>query len=457
MRILLTAHQFLPEYFSGTEILTYTTAKELQRRGHEVRVFTGAPSIPGAAENGLFDAYVHDGLPVERFHHAFVPLGEQSNLVEMEYDLHLVRDRFRDLLARARPHIVHFFHLSRISSAPIPVCRANGIPAFLTPTDFWCVCPTCQLRLPDNTVCPGPDPDAANCVRHLAALLGTRTAALFAKLPTGFSRAAVRIAGALPAHANPLLDMVRALAQRKPTIIGRVNQLDGIFVPSRVMHAVLSRHGVSPGIMRSCPFGIAPGSATIPRAGDAGGRLRVGYIGTLAEQKGVHVLVAAFRALAGRELELMIYGGLNDFPAYVARLRSLAAGDPRITFYGTFPNDEINGVLAGIDVLVVPSIWCENTPLVVLSAQEAGCPVIASDMAGLSEAIRHEENGLLFAAGDAAALQATVGRVAADRALLKRLSQACRKPRSVVDYVDQLEDSYTMALAHIRPQDGKIR
>lgn len=457
MRILLTTHQFLPEYFSGTEILTYTTAKELQRRGHDVLVFTGAPSSADAAENRPFDAYVHEGLPVERFHHAFVPLGGQTNVVEMEYDLHLVRERFRELLERARPQIVHFFHLSRISSSPIPVCRAKGIPAFLTPTDFWCVCPTCQLRLPDDTVCPGPEPDAANCVRHLASVQGTRVSAMFARLPAGLARAAVRVARTLPPRAHPLLGMVRALAQRKPTIIGRVNQLNGIFVPSRVMHEVLSRHGVSPGIMHACPFGIAPGSPTLPRAGGGGGRLRVGYIGTLAEQKGVHVLVPAFRALAGRELELKIYGGFSDFPQYVAHLRSLAGGDPRITFCGTFANSDIGGVLAGIDVLVVPSIWSENTPLVILSAQEAGCPVIASDMAGMSEAVRHEENGLLFAPGDAAALREAIGRVADDRALLLRLSQACRKPRSAVDYVDQLEEAYTMALETVTPKTGNPR
>jgi glycosyltransferase involved in cell wall biosynthesis len=155
--------------------------------------------------------------------------------------------------------------------------------------------------------------------------------------------------------------------------------------------------------------------------------------------------VAAFRALAEDDLELKIFGGFGDFPEYVARLRALAGGDPRIAFCGTFPNSDIGTVLAGIDVLVVPSVWCENTPLVVFSAQEAGCPVIASDMAGLSEAIRHEENGLLFAPGDAGALRETILRVANDRALLPRLSRACRKPRSAVDYVDQLEESYKMA------------
>ncbi len=43
MKILLTAHQFLPEFSSGTEVLTYEVATELIRLGHEVRVLTGWP------------------------------------------------------------------------------------------------------------------------------------------------------------------------------------------------------------------------------------------------------------------------------------------------------------------------------------------------------------------------------------------------------------------------------
>jgi glycosyltransferase involved in cell wall biosynthesis len=49
-----------------------------------------------------------------------------------------------------------------------------------------------------------------------------------------------------------------------------------------------------------------------------------------------------------------------------------------------------------LDVLVVPSIWYENTPLVIYSAQAAGCPVIASNLGGIAEVKHHEDNGLLF-------------------------------------------------------------
>ena len=64
------------------------------------------------------------------------------------------------------------------------------------------------------------------------------------------------------------------------------------------------------------------------------------------------------------------------------------------------PNESIGDVFSELDVLVVPSVWYENTPLAIYSAQEAGCPVIASNLGGMSEVIKHEKNGLLFEAGD---------------------------------------------------------
>ena len=62
MKILYTTHQFLPDYSAGTEILTYSTAKEISRRGHEVSIFTGYP-VKGAVEaSHAFDRYEYDGM-----------------------------------------------------------------------------------------------------------------------------------------------------------------------------------------------------------------------------------------------------------------------------------------------------------------------------------------------------------------------------------------------------------
>jgi len=135
---------------------------------------------------------------------------------------------------------------------------------------------------------------------------------------------------------------------------------------------------------------------------------------------------------------LKIYGNPQDFPDYYARLRALSDGCQTIQFCGTFPNAEIAHVLAEIDALVVPSLWYENTPLVVYSALAAQCPVIASDLPGLSEVVRHGWNGLTFPAGDVASLHCRLARLVGETDLLVHLTANCKKPKSTTTYVDEL-------------------
>jgi glycosyltransferase involved in cell wall biosynthesis len=146
------------------------------------------------------------------------------------------------------------------------------------------------------------------------------------------------------------------------------------------------------------------------------------------------------------DLRVLIYGREADSADYAMGLRDLARGDRRVEFLGTFPNDQIGQILAQMDVLVVPSVWLENTPLVVYSAQAAGCPIIASDVGGISEVVTHEDNGLLFPAGDPRQLALNLARVARDPALLAQLSQRARAPKPVSVYVDELIAVYRSLL-----------
>lgn len=77
--------------------------------------------------------------------------------------------------------------------------------------------------------------------------------------------------------------------------------------------------------------------------------------GALAWQKGVHVLVKAFRTVPERKAVLRIYGDPAVFPDYAARLRQ-AADPTNRHFEGLVPNEEVGRVLAETDVLVVPSL-----------------------------------------------------------------------------------------------------
>ena len=156
MKILLTVHQFFPDYVSGTEVLTFNVAKELIRCGHEVRVLTGAPSSGPLRDENRFDEYEIEGIHVHRFSHAMEPMGGQSVLMEQEYSNALVTRFFRFLLAGFRPDVVHIFHMSRLGAAIIDVAVDMQTPIYFTPTDFWGACPTNLMMLPDGTPCGGP-------------------------------------------------------------------------------------------------------------------------------------------------------------------------------------------------------------------------------------------------------------------------------------------------------------
>ena len=168
MRILLTTHQFFPQFAAGTEVLTCSVACELIKRGHVVHVVTGHPGSANLADEDRFDEYDFEGIHVYRFHHAYTPMGGQASLIEVGYDNHLGANYFERILQSFKPDLVHFFHLNRLGTGLIDRAALAGVRRFMTPTDFWALCPTGQLLLDDGNRCAGPSADAGNCLKHFA-------------------------------------------------------------------------------------------------------------------------------------------------------------------------------------------------------------------------------------------------------------------------------------------------
>lgn len=104
---------------------------------------------------------------------------------------------------------------------------------------------------------------------------------------------------------------------------------------------------------------------------------------------------------------------------------------PGVFAWGYLPYSNFRAALDQNGVLIFPSRYVsEGHPGVVIEALMAGMPVIASDLPGPSEVIRHEENGLLVRTGDAAALAAAMVRLATDDELLRLLSKGARDSAS---------------------------
>lgn len=146
-------------------------------------------------------------------------------------------------------------------------------------------------------------------------------------------------------------------------------------------------------------------------------------------RKGIEVLLEALKLVrqGGNDVRLRAIGPFET-PAYEAEVRALVAklgiGDA-IEWTGFVTN--IASELAKIDALVLPSLFGEGLPMVVLEAMAAGVPVIASDVEGVPEAIIDREDGLLVQPGDAASLAAAINELTSglvDYSTLSRNAQA---------------------------------
>jgi glycosyltransferase involved in cell wall biosynthesis len=146
------------------------------------------------------------------------------------------------------------------------------------------------------------------------------------------------------------------------------------------------------------------------------GPLRVGYIGMLTPNKGVHTLAAAATMLGNdAPFEYLIAGdGKPEFVQEV--LASFPAS--KTSYFGWV---DANAFYPSIDVLVVPSVSAECFGNVCVEALSFGVPVVVARSGALPELVEHEKSGLIFKAGDHAALADCLRQIAGDRPLLKRM------------------------------------
>lgn len=440
MKILLTIHNFFPGNAAGTEVLTYSVAKELICLGHTVRILTGHAASDHFDDKKRFDEYEFEGIHIYRFFHSLAPMGDQHSLIEMDLDCHLSSLQFDQILSDYRPDVIHLFHLKRLGSKLIEQAVDANIPVFMTPTDFWAICPMVQLMLPDGKMCSGPTKYAGNCVKHLAAMTqGTTKKLLMQWIPASlFEHAGYLLARQKSFNSNHIGE-IKALSVRLNTNIQRFNLLNKIVVPTRLMYNMLKENGVSPEKMTLSGYGIETVGDEFSRVRKRRNTLTIGFIGTLTQNKGCHVLIDAFKMLPVGMAKLHIYGARSErFVEYAANLEVRAAHHDAIAFCGTFAPSDISAILANFDVLVVPSIWYENAPLVAYAAQANQCPVIASNFPGLSELIEHNKNGLLFEPNNAKELANQLTRLITENDLLENLSRSARTPKSTKQYVSEL-------------------
>jgi glycosyltransferase involved in cell wall biosynthesis len=172
-------------------------------------------------------------------------------------------------------------------------------------------------------------------------------------------------------------------------LIGSFGKVDAFLAPSRFLidtfHAAGFRYPITHVVQPISPFPAAPMTV-------GGGYFL--FIGRLAEEKGVTTLIDAWETLGGTTVLKIIGTGPEE-----TILRQRAKSIPGVEFLGYQTGEAWEKALIGAKALIVPSIWYENMPYVVLEALSRGKPVIATNLGGVPERIQEGENGWLFEAG----------------------------------------------------------
>jgi len=141
--------------------------------------------------------------------------------------------------------------------------------------------------------------------------------------------------------------------------------------------------------------------------------------------------------------ELRIYGHISEHsPDYFDMLKRKAGGKNNIKFMGEYYVEEAPEIFSQLDVLVVPSIWHENSPLTIHEAFMAGVPVITSNIGGMAELVKHNINGLLFKVGDSEDLYQTMKMVIENPELLSELNEEIVPIKSIDEDAEELERIY---------------
>jgi glycosyltransferase involved in cell wall biosynthesis len=380
-----------------------------------------------------------EGLPVHR-----ISFSKRYHFFHLkEYFNQEIEDHIFNYFANLRPDLVHVVHAMHLSTASIWAAKQLNLPVISTATDFWYVCPTFQLVKWDESLCRGPHPlTCLACVTAEPAGASIRRVASRKWLAKVLSPILVTLGKLRLFHSDWLASLVW-LSQRPQWMKKTLSQVDVLLTPTANTTRLLTINGIRPSELRTSGFGIETNARPTLPGYREDLTLRVGYIGTFRHTKGLHVLLKAMRHLPSDKVRLEVYGSFGHFPAYDTVVQHLAKGLDNVAFQGTFPNEQLPQVFGGLDVLVMPSLWYENSPLVVLSSFALKTPVVASNVGSLADLIEHGTNGLLFKMGDEDDLALQLRRLIEDPSLLKRLRAGAPEVRTIDQNAEELLGIYS--------------
>lgn len=339
-------------------------------------------------EAHLLRAYGHEVIQFTRHNDAIRDMPSWKVALRTIWNRETCRD-LRQVIRQERPAIVHFTNtFPLISPAAYYAARTEGAKVVQSLHNYRLLCPNAQF-LRDGRPCETclGRRVAWRAVQHACYRNDRRSTAVVAAMLT-FHRSL--------GTWHRAVDLYLALTE-----FGRRKFIEGGLPAEKIV--------VKPNFIR-----------VNPDAGDGSGGYAV-FVGRLSHEKGVETILEAWSRLHV-DLPLKIVG---DGPL-AERVREAAQRDPRISWLGHRSSDQVMEIVGRGSFVLLPSLWYEGLPKIIVEAFSKGTPVIASNLGAMTELIEHGRNGMLFTPGDSAALAEAVSKADQDAQALARMRRAAR-------------------------------
>ncbi len=315
---------------------------------------------------------------------------------------------FADLLRRTRPDIMHFHHYVNFGMESFLIAKRElpDVKIVLTLHEFQAIC------------------------NHYGQMVTKKNKSLCYE--------------SSPRDCNRCFPDIRQadFFLRKAYIMRFLDLVDHFISPSQFLADRYIAWGIPAAKMTVIENVISvaePAPPEKPRA--AGAPLRVGFFGQISFLKGIHILLDAARMLEQEEVDNVVFDIHGDYSNQPAEFQAdvlarLEKAGSNVRFHGPYDKTRVDRLMRSEDVVLIPSIWWENSPVVIQECLRNRRPIIASNIGGMAEKVRPGLDGWHFNVGNALELGSLLRDLAEDPDQLDAMRATMRFPPTVDAVMD---------------------
>jgi glycosyltransferase involved in cell wall biosynthesis len=405
-RILVASHSHPAVSKGGAELAALRLFQGIQAHTACQAFFLGCAREPGGGRSG---SSITQPFAANDFLYA---AGGYDWFKFANHDERFPRD-FAELLERTRPDILHFHHYANF-----------GVEAYLVAKK---ILPHCKIVLTLHEF-------QAIC-NHYGQMVTKQNRSLC------YESTLRDCTKCFPEFSRSDFFLRRAYAMRFFDLV------DLFIAPSQFLAERYVTWGVRADRMVVLENVVAD-SATPPlRDRPSGAIFQVGFFGQISLLKGIHVLLDAARILEDEDADDIVFNihgdHTNQPPEFQEDfLTRLAKAGRNVRFHGAYDNHRVDSLMRGCDVVVLPSIWWENSPVVIQEARRNRVPIVCSNIGGMAEKVMAGTDGWHFNVGSAPDLAVLLRALAGTPERVAEMRASIRPPASSREGVAEHLDAY---------------